>query len=77
MLEEDTYTVNDYAVPVEGGEILVRCLVPVVQGKQERFPVLVYLHGGGMCVGDVELDDYPLRCWCVRNKISVVLVDYR
>ncbi|KAH9886495.1 Alpha/Beta hydrolase protein [Cubamyces lactineus] len=44
---------------------------------QEQFPVLVYLHGGGMCVGDVELDDYPLRSWCVRNKVSVVLVDYR
>ncbi|KAJ8454100.1 hypothetical protein ONZ51_g13224 [Trametes cubensis] len=73
----DTYTVNNYNVPVEGGEILVRCLVPVVENKDETFPVFVYIHGGGMCVGGVELDDYPLRCWCVRNKLSVVIVDYR
>ncbi|KAH9886486.1 Alpha/Beta hydrolase protein [Cubamyces lactineus] len=73
----ESYTVNDYNIPVEGGEILVRCLVPVVGDEQETFPVLVYIHGGGMCVGNVELDDYPLRCWCVRNKLSVVIVDYR
>ncbi|KAH9900673.1 Alpha/Beta hydrolase protein [Cubamyces lactineus] len=73
----DTYTVNDYHVSVEGGEISVRCLVPVVGDDRETFPVLVNIHGGGWCVGNIELDDYALRGWCVRYKISVVNIEYR
>ena len=96
MHVEDAYTVNDYLVPVEGGEILLRCLVPVVGDDRETFPVLVNIHGGGSflglalavwkraeslytgwCVGNIELDDYALRGWCVRYKISVVNIEYR
>ncbi|KAI0632572.1 Alpha/Beta hydrolase protein [Trametes polyzona] len=72
-----TYSVQDRTIPVEGGEIVVRCLVPVVGDEQETFPVLVNLHGGGWTVGSIELDDYPLRKLCVELKLSVVNVEYR
>ncbi|KAH9900733.1 Alpha/Beta hydrolase protein [Cubamyces lactineus] len=72
-----TYDVQDHLVAVEGGEISVRCLVPVVEDANETFPVLVFMHGGGMCLGSIELDDYALRGWCVKHKISIVNVDYR
>ncbi|KAJ8462286.1 hypothetical protein ONZ51_g11002 [Trametes cubensis] len=72
-----TYTVQDHPVAVEGGEISVRSLVPVVEDANETFPVLVFIHGGGMCLGGIELDDYALRGWCVRHKISIVNVGYR
>lgn len=32
---------------VEGGEIIVRCVVPVVEDAHDTFPVLVNMHGGG------------------------------
>ncbi|KAI0633375.1 Alpha/Beta hydrolase protein [Trametes polyzona] len=71
-----TYTVKDHTVPVNGGEITVRAIVPVVEDPSETFPVLVFLHGG-WCVGDLDQDDYPLRLWAVELKISIVNVDYR
>ncbi|KAI0657072.1 Alpha/Beta hydrolase protein [Cubamyces menziesii] len=73
----NTYTVTDYPVSVEGGEISVRCLVPVADDQGVTFPVLVNIHGGGWTLGSVELDDYALRGYCVRQKISIVNVEYR
>ncbi|KAI0328847.1 hypothetical protein GY45DRAFT_1419728 [Cubamyces sp. BRFM 1775] len=73
----DTYTVTDRPIPVEGGEISVRTLVPVVADQNETFPVIVYIHGGGWTIGSVELDDYVLRGNCVRQKIVIVNVEYR
>lgn len=32
---------------MEGGEITVRTVVPVVEDEHETFPVLVSIHGGG------------------------------
>ncbi len=34
---------------VEGGEIIVRTVVPAVKDESQTFPVLVHIHGGGMC----------------------------
>ncbi|KAH9885085.1 Alpha/Beta hydrolase protein [Cubamyces lactineus] len=73
----NAYTVTDHPVQVEGGEISVRCLVPMVDDQNETLPVLFYIHGGGWTVGSVELDDYALRGYCVRQKLSVVNVEYR
>lgn len=40
------YTVQDRHVLVDGGEIVVRCTVPVVEDDDERFPLLFNVHGG-------------------------------
>lgn len=34
---------------VEGGEIVIRAVIPVVEDEHETFPVLVHIHGGGKC----------------------------
>ncbi|KAI0776521.1 Alpha/Beta hydrolase protein [Trametes elegans] len=73
---DSAYTVRDYPVPVEGGEISVRAVVPIVaDAPGETFPVLVHLHGGGWSVGNVDLDDYPLRTLAVQLKLTIVNVD--
>ena len=46
---ESAYTVEDKLVPVEGGEIRVRCIVPTRGDQSQTFPVLVWYHSGGAC----------------------------
>ncbi|GBE82736.1 Alpha/Beta hydrolase protein [Sparassis latifolia] len=70
------YTMKDHKIPVEGGEIVARCVVPA-PSADKSFPVLVWFHGGGWTLGDVHTDDYRLRMLCVALQISIVNVDYR
>ncbi|KAI0776522.1 Alpha/Beta hydrolase protein [Trametes elegans] len=73
----ESYIVKDYSVPVKGGEITARVVVPVVEDSNETFPVFVHYHGGGWSLGDVDVDDYALRRLAVDFKLSVVNVGYR
>ncbi|KAL1941033.1 hypothetical protein VTO73DRAFT_7669 [Trametes versicolor] len=75
--DESTYTVRDRIVPVDGGGIPVRCVIPIVENENATFPVLFHMHGGGFIFGDINLDDYSLRRLAVDLKISVVNVEYR
>ena len=43
----------------------------------ERPPVLVYLHGGGWVVGDLDSHEAAARSLCGRAGIAVLAVDYR
>lgn len=40
-------------------------------------PLLVYFHGGGFVVGDLETHDAPCRVLCQRSGAHVLAVDYR
>ncbi|KAI1793713.1 Alpha/Beta hydrolase protein [Ganoderma leucocontextum] len=72
-----TYAVNDRNVTVYGGEIPVRCIIPVSDDDRQTFPVFVHIHGGGGCVGTIKLDDYPLRRISVDLQMTVINVEYR
>ncbi|KAF7318087.1 Abhydrolase-3 domain-containing protein [Mycena chlorophos] len=74
---DDEYTVIDHLVAVEGGEILVRAVVPTPKDIEERFPLLFWTHGGGWFAGDLDSNDYPLRMLSHQFRLSVVNVDYR
>ncbi|OSD07113.1 hypothetical protein PYCCODRAFT_1442525 [Trametes coccinea BRFM310] len=77
-LPQDTaYKVHEQMIPVDGGEILVRCFIPAAGGSSATYPVLVNIHGGGFCVGSIELDDYILRQLCVQLQLSTVNIEYR
>ncbi|KAL4242700.1 AB hydrolase superfamily protein [Abortiporus biennis] len=76
--QENEYELKDRNIPVEGGEIRVRTVVPTVRSSPtEAFPLLVWFHGGGFVLGNPEMDDVVLRKLSVELKISVVNVDYR
>ncbi len=64
---------DDVAIAVEGGEIRARVLTP--QGTAQS--VMVYYHGGGWVVGNI--DDYDLvgRHLAEKCNAIVVMVDYR
>ena len=40
-------------------------------------PVLVYFHGGGWTIGDLDTHDSLCRALCERSGVAVVAVDYR
>src|SRR5262245_58881996 len=71
---EDVAAVTDHRVPVAGGEITVRAYSP---GGPGPWPVLVFYHGGGWVIGD--LDTHDGLCWSLTNaaRCAVLSVDYR
>ncbi|KAA1473906.1 alpha/beta-hydrolase [Dentipellis sp. KUC8613] len=70
------YRLENHKVPVDGGDINVRCFIPTSQ-VENNHPLLVWYHGGGWCVGTSDIDDHFLRHVCVTKQVSIVSVDYR
>lgn len=67
-------TSQDRTVPGPAGEIPVRVFTP-----ESTTPtgVLVYLHGGGFVIGDLDTHDDTCRRFAVGAGCVVVSVDYR
>ncbi|KAI0061914.1 hypothetical protein BV25DRAFT_1947234 [Artomyces pyxidatus] len=78
LLPDDSkYRVEDHKVSVEGGEITVRVVIPNSGDAGETYPLVVWMHGGGWVLGDVNQDDFFLRLLSVELQATVVNVDYR
>jgi acetyl esterase len=59
---------------VSAGDVPVRIYTPPGEGP---LPVLVYYHGGGWVIGDLESHDGVCRTLAARSGALVVAVDYR
>ncbi|KAJ7465459.1 Alpha/Beta hydrolase protein, partial [Mycena galericulata] len=79
QLPKDTeYRIADHKLDVVDGTIRVRSLIPVAKERSHQtFPLMVWFHGGGWMIGNIELDDYQLRTICVELQISILNVEYR
>jgi acetyl esterase len=66
--------VEDRPIPGPGPEIPVRIYTPAGSGP---FPVLVWFHGGGWVVGNLETADGTARRLTAQAGCLVVSVDYR
>jgi acetyl esterase len=66
--------VEDRLIPGPGVEIPVRIYTPTGSGP---FPILMWFHGGGWVVGDLETADPTARHLTVGSSCVVVSVDYR
>lgn len=71
---EEVAKVENRTIPVPGGEIPVRIYTPEGEGP---FPALVYYHGGGWVIGNLDTVDVPCRMLANRAGCVVVSVDYR
>lgn len=67
--------VREESVPVEGGSIRVRCLTP--PGLGARSPGIVWFHGGGHVIGDIDDSDRTVRYVATRTGCRLVNVEYR
>jgi len=66
--------VEDRLVPGAAGEIRARTYTPPGEGPHGG---LVYFHGGGWVIGDVETHDHFCRSLCRGAGVVIVSVDYR
>jgi len=67
--------VEDRAIPGPGGDIPVRVYTPVAGGG--KGPALVFYHGGGWVIGDLETHDALCRTLANEAGCKVIAVDYR
>jgi acetyl esterase/lipase len=65
----------DYAIPVADQQtILARCYYP---SNQRYAHVVVFYHGGGYVLSDVNLYDTTCRWMCSVLEMPIISVDYR
>jgi acetyl esterase len=71
---EEVTSVEDRTISGPAGEIPVRIYTPAGTGP---FPVLVFFHGGGFVIGDLDSHDKECRALTNRAECITVAVDYR
>ncbi len=59
------------------GPIALRLYRPAGSRAGEVLPALVYYHGGGWVIGDLDTHDVLCRQLCNAAGVSVIAVDYR
>ena len=67
-------SVEDLTVPGAAGDRPARLYRPATDGPH---PTVVYLHGGGFVLGDLETHDQTCRRLCLDADVVVLAVDYR
>ena len=65
--------VEDLQVPGPAGALPARLYAP----SHSRLPVLLYFHGGGFTIGDLETHDSLCRQFALRADCAVLALDYR
>ena len=69
--------VEDLRAAGPAGDIPVRVYRCLGSTAAERLPVLVYFHGGGWTIGDLDTHDVPCREFANLARCAVVAVGYR
>jgi acetyl esterase len=64
-------------VPGPAGTIDARLYVPFTSPAATSPPLLVYYHGGGWVIGDLETHDSPCRFLASHSEAQVLAIDYR
>jgi acetyl esterase len=65
--------VTELTVPGPAGPLAARHYAPGGAGR----PLLVYFHGGGFVIGDLDTHDGPCRLICREADAHVLAIDYR
>ena len=61
----------------EGPGVPVRVFTPEGERPSDGWPVMVYYHGGGWVLGNIETENTVCTNLCKRAKCVVISVDYR
>ncbi|WP_231127890.1 alpha/beta hydrolase [Mycobacterium colombiense] len=74
MAPEIDVSTRDFTIPGPENRLRTRHYRPAVEGPA---PFLVFFHGGGFVVGDIESHDGLCRMICRDAAVHVLSVDYR
>jgi acetyl esterase len=66
--------VEDWVIPGPAGDLPVRVYTPAGRGP---FPLVLYFHGGGWVLANLDTHDPICRALCAGVECVVVSVDYR
>lgn len=70
--------VRELTIPTAGYSMPARLYQPAVEDELPELPVLlVFLHGGGYIMGDLDTHDDGCRLLCQHSGMSVLSVAYR
>jgi acetyl esterase len=69
--------IRDLVVDGAEGPLAARLYVPGSRLGADPVPTLMFLHGGGMALGDLESHDGACRALAQRSGVQVLSVDYR
>ena len=69
--------VRNLSMPGPAGEIKLRVYRAKPAKPDTRDPVIVYFHGGGWVIGDLESHDTVCRELSARSGAALISVDYR
>jgi len=67
--------IEDFDIPGPYGRTKIRLYDPSPVTNRLR-PALVYFHGGGWVIGDLEIEDRSLRQLALASDCAIVSVDY-
>jgi acetyl esterase len=74
---EDVAEVRDTTIPGQSGPIGVRFYRPAGTNASDMLPALVWYHGGGWLLGNLDSHDVVCRRFANAARCRVVSVDYR
>lgn len=76
-IDVDIHRSEDRAIEGPAGQIPIRIYTPREPKPEEKLPVLVWYHGGGYVIGDLDTHDSVCRALANEADCIVVAVDYR
>ena len=74
---QDVGSVHDHTIAGQGGPLRLRVYRAIGTVAGELLPCMVFLHGGGWVIGNLESHDRFCRRLANQARICVVAVDYR
>lgn len=72
----DVGSIQNILVAGRNGDVPVRVYRPASE-KEEALPVVLFMHGGGWAIGNLETHDAICRRICTETRAVVAAVDYR
>lgn len=70
-------SVRDLTVDGAEGPLAARLFVPASRVGTDMIPTLMFIHGGGMALGDIDSHDGACRVLAERSGVQVLSIDYR
>ncbi len=77
IVKTDVAGVRELEIEGADGPLRARHYRPAKSSTSEPPPLLVYFHGGGFVIGDLDTHDEPCRLLCRHGDVQVLSVDYR